>query len=210
MEKIKIMVMVLCCLCGTGCKDYFIDEGVPNPVFDGNMLEFLENDPDNWSLTVELIGRAGLQSLFRGEDPDCPEITFFAPTNLSIYQFLFKTTGSEGKRLYATVGDIPEEECRELVLAYVVAGSRQKEDFDYEVKGTLEGGTVVRTLSDLELRVYRTKTAVNGIPDIGPEGMGIHFLSSGHLATVVSAGHVTNTGMVHALSSTFQLVNPKD
>lgn len=208
--KQLILMTVFTMMVVSGCKEYFIDEGFPDPVFKGNMMEFFENDPGNWSLLVEMVRRAGLEPQFRGEVPEHPEVTFFAPTNLSIYQFLFKTVDSEGERVYAAISDIPQEMCREMLLSYVVDGNYRKGDFDYEVAGTLEGGSVLCTLNDLELRIYRTRTPVGDIPDIGPEGLEIHYKKSGHMAVVISADHVTDNGMVHALSSTFQFVNPKE
>lgn len=204
------MMVILLALWFAGCKDYFVNEGLPDPVFKGNMWDFFRNDEENWGLYCQLISRAGLEDLFRGNDVSYPQITVFAPTNQSIYQYLLKTLDDAGERLYQRVEDIPQELCRVLVLSYVVAGRLEKSSFDYEVAGTMEGGTLVETLRGQELRVYRTKSPAEGIPDIGPEGLYIHFTRTGYVARVISAGHVTDNGMVHALSTTFGMVNPEE
>lgn len=159
------MMVILLALWFAGCKDYFVNEGLPDPVFKGNMWDFFRNDEENWGLYCQLISRAGLEDLFRGNDVVYPQITVFAPTNQSIYQYLLKTLDDAGERLYQRVEDIPQELCRVLVLSYVVAGRLEKSSFDYEVAGTMEGGTLVETLRGQELRVYRTKSPAEGIPD---------------------------------------------
>ena len=80
------------------------------------------------------------------------------------------------------------------------------EVLDYEVWVTLTVGTIVQSLTGIELRVFRTKVDYNGIPDIGPEGLGIHALVNGFIAGVASADIVTNMGMVHSLSYGYQMV----
>lgn len=205
MEKIKIIVMLLA-FSFAGCKGYFVNEGQPDPVFEGNMWEFFRQDEENWGLFCQLVSRGGLEGLFCGSDAAYPQVTVFGLTNQSVYQFLLKTLDGDGERKYRQVGDIPEELCRRLVLSYVVAGRLEKDAFEYEVAGTMEGGTMVGTLGGQELRVYRTKSSAEGIPDIGPEGLYIHFTRTGHVARVISAGHVTDNGMVHALSTTFGMV----
>jgi len=88
-----------------------------------------------------------LKELFDGTNPDYKEITFFGVTNLSIEQFLVKTINDDWEPVYNRVKDIPADLCREMLLSHIVAGKMMKTEFDYEVKGTLAGGTVVKTLS---------------------------------------------------------------
>lgn len=208
--KLAVYGVFVCLAIGfSGCSnDYFHDTGIADGLHDCSMWEYLQSDPGNWDSTVMLIKRAGLEPLFQGNDSEYPEITFFGPTNLSVLQFLLKTEAGNGGRLYHRVADIPEEVCREMVLSYVVAGRMVSENFDFEVKGTLEGGTVVKTLAGMELRVYRIKGSYMGVPDIGAESLAIHFLESGHMAGVASANISTTSGIVHSLSTTFQFINP--
>ncbi len=91
-----------------------------------------------------------------------------------------------------------------MLLSHVVPGRMMKTDFDYEVKGTLTGGTMVTTLSGVELRVYRTRSEYGGVPDIGAEGLAIHAIISGQMASVASANIETRSGVVHSLSYTYQ------
>lgn len=192
-----------------GCeKDTFHDTGRANGIHDCTLLEFLQQDNANFDSTVLMIDRAGLSSLFQGTNPQYPEITFFAPTNISIIRFLQNTTDNDENILYHSIADIPENVCKEIILSYVISGKYMKEDFNFEEKGTLNGGTIKLTLSGLELRIYRTKGSFMGVPDIGAIGMGIHFVKSGYIATIAVANHVTDNGIVHPLDYTFQLADP--
>ena len=153
----------------TGCgNDFYHDSGLADGKHDCTVWEYLQTDHYNWDSVIVMIEHAGLKDVFDGTNPEFKQITFFAPTNLSVNQFLFKTTGETGDMVYSSVKDVPVELCRKMLLAHVLNRRMMKEDFDYEVKGTLTGGTMVTTIGGVELRVYRTRTPYNGIPDIGP------------------------------------------
>ena len=72
--------------CGTGgCeKDTFHDTGLANGVYDGTAWEYMQAGHGNWDSLVIMIRKAGLADLFDGKDPDCPQMTVFGLTNLSI------------------------------------------------------------------------------------------------------------------------------
>lgn len=189
-----------------GCDDnYYHDSGLANGKHDCSMWEYLHTDGRDWDSTVVMIERAGLRSLFDGGDSENGEITFFGPTNYSIMQFLYKTLDDVGEVMYERIADIPVEMCRQMILSHVIRGKKMSTDFDFEVKGTLTGGSVETTLTGRQLRVYRVRGEYNGIPDIGPEGLMIHALEGGHIAGVASSNIETTNGVVHSLSYTHQL-----
>lgn len=173
---------------------------------DCSMWEYLKSDTKNWQLFTKLIERADLVSLFNGTDPQHKEITLFGPTNLSITAFLLKTTGDNGERIYQDIDDIPVDMCKAFVLSYVIDGKRNQVTFGFEVVGTLEGGTELPNLCSKLLRIYQTKSDYYGVPDIGPQGLYIHAKESGYIARIVTSDIETQNGFVHALSTTFQLV----
>ena len=189
----------------TGCgNDFYHDSGLADGKHDCTVWEYLQTDHYNWDSVIVMIEHAGLKDVFDGTNPEFKQITFFAPTNLSVNQFLFKTTGETGDMVYSSVKDVPVELCRKMLLAHVLNRRMMKEDFDYEVKGTLTGGTMVTTIGGVELRVYRTRTPYNGIPDIGPESLFFHAVTSGHIAMVASADIEMMNGVVHSLSYTYE------
>ena len=202
MMKIFYVFLVLWGV-ATGCgNDFYHDSGLADGKHDCTVWEYLQTDHYNWDSVIVMIEHAGLKDVFDGTNPEFKQITFFAPTNLSVNQFLFKTTGETGDMVYSSVKDVPVELCRKMLLAHVLNRRMMKEDFDYEVKGTLTGGTMVTTIGGVELRVYRTRTPYNGIPDIGPESLFFHAVTSGHIAMVASADIEMMNGVVHSLSYT--------
>ena len=204
--KINLYILVLVILFA-GCEeDYRHDTGLANGIHDCSMMDYMRADHYNWDSTVIAIEHAGLTSIFEGNHPGYKEITFFGPTNMSIRQFLLKTTTADGQQIYHSIRDIPGDLLKRMILSYVVEGKHMKNSFGYEVKGTLEGGNEVKTINGLTLRVYRTRTTYNGIPDLGAEGLKIHALESGQMATVASADIQTNNGVVHSLSNKFQWI----
>lgn len=203
MKNIHVLIGLLLAL-GACDDNYYHDSGLANGKHDCTMWEYFQTDRENWDSTMILIEHAGLKDVFDGTNPDYKEITFFGVTNLSINQFLFKTIDDNWEPLYNRIEDIPVDLCREMLLAHVAPGKMMKTGFEHEVRGTLSGGTMVKTLSGIELRVYRTKSEYNGVPDIGAEGLAIHAPVSGQMATVASADIEVTNGVVHALDYTYQ------
>ena len=157
MKGYIFLIGVFCILCS--CEDYYHDSGLANGKHDCTMWEYFESQPGDWDSTMILIEHAGLKDVFDGTNPDYKEITFFGVTNLSIEQLLVKTIDDDWEPIYNRVKDIPVDLCRDMLLSHIIPGKMMKTGFDYEVKGTLTGGTMVTTLSGVELRVYRTKSS---------------------------------------------------
>lgn len=191
-------------LAGACDNTYFHDTGLADGNHDCTLWEYLTTDGYNWDSLRVAIDHAGLRDLFEGRDPEHPQITFFGITNHSVNQYLFKTPGAGSRYLYNEIREMPVELCRRMILDHVIDGRHLKSSFGYEVLGTLTGGTELTTLSGVRLRVYRTKNAWNGIPDIGPEELALHAPESGQMAGVASADIVTTTGIVHSLRYSYQ------
>lgn len=205
--KINILIFIIISVTVVSCvKDYRHDTGVANGIHDCSMMDYMRTDHYNWDSTVVAIEYARLTDIFEGNDPDYAEITFFGPTNMSIRQYILKTTGADGAQLYRSVRDIPVDLVKTMLLSYIVKGRCMKESFDYEIKGTLKGGTEVETLNGIKLRVYRSQNPYYGVPDIGSEDLKIHALESGQMATIASADIQTNNGVIHSLQNKFQWV----
>ena len=198
-----LLICITVTLLASGEKDYQHDTGLADGYHDCSMMDYLRSDHNNWDSIVVAIEYAGLTDIFEGTNPDYKEITFFGPTNMSIRKFFLEQTG---EAIYHTIREIPVELVKDMILAYLVEGKKMKETFDYEVKGTLTGGTEVYSLNNVKLRVYRTQSEFNGIPDIGAEGLKIHAEISGQMASIASADIETNNGVVHSLSNRFTWV----
>lgn len=201
------IVVAVCMLWGCE-KDTFHDTGLANGVHDGTAWEYMQKGHGNWDSLVIMVRKAGLVELLDGKDPAYPEVTVFGLTNLSILQFLLRTTDENGEQAYRSVADMPDELCREILLSYVIPGKHLRMEFPYEVQGTLEGGKVYKTLNGLDLRVYRVRGHWKNMPDIGADGIGFHFMASGHTGHVASGDITTDNAIVHSLSTTFQMADP--
>lgn len=204
--KTLLGIVIVVFLFSSCDDDHYHDSGLADGKHDCSMWEYMKKYPETWDSVALMIERANLKPIFDGIDPDYPQITFFGPTNYSVMAFLFKTEDEDGERLYRSILEIPEELCRQMVLSYIIPKRMMKSDFDYEVKGTLTGGTVLKTMSGIDLRIYRIKTPYKEIPDIGPEELGIHSLISGHMTRIASANIQTTNGVVHSLSNGFEMV----
>lgn len=190
----------------TGCSnDYYHDSKLANGKHDCSIWEYMQNDPDNWELVSVMIEKGGLKNIFDGSHPDYPQITFFGPTNYSVREFLLKHENDEGERIYHSLNDVPAEVCRQMVLSHIVPKRMMKDEFDYEIKGTETGGTIVKTLTGIDLRVYRIKTPYHDIPDLGPEYLAIHALEKGYKVDIASADIECTNGVVHSLSNTYEM-----
>ena len=203
----QILLFVITGLLITACgKDNFHDSGLANGKLNCSIWEYMQMHPETWDSVALMIERANLRDIFEGTNPDYPQITFFGPVNYSVMSFLLKTTDEEGNRLYHSVGDVPPEICRQMVLSHILPRRMMKEEFDYEIKGTDTGGSILKTLTGIELRVYRIKTPYYDIPDLGPEYLAIHALEKGYKTDVASANIETTNGVVHSLSNTYEMV----
>ena len=203
----KIVIALLVTLGCMGCeKDYFHDSGRANGKNDCSMWEFLQRDAGNWSLTVEAIRHAGLIDIFDGTNPVYKEITFFGVTDLSINQFLFKTVGQDGERIYKSVGDIPVELCRRMILSYVIPKKIMRAEVNFEIPGKLEGGTVEKTATGIDLRVFRRKSDYGSAQGEGATSLYIHATESGFISMNASGDNKVTNGVVHSLSYKFQWV----
>ena len=143
---LTIASLMVCC-----DKDNYIDSGIHEQKHDCTVWEYFHTDRANWDSLIVMIEHAGMIKYFDGTNKD--EITILAPTNHSINQYLFQTLDDNGERLHEKVTDIPADECREMLLSYMIHGKKFLEDFDHEVKGTQTGGTMEQALSGIHLRL---------------------------------------------------------
>lgn len=193
MRKYLLILGVLFCL---ACEDNYIDTGISNGKHDCSMFDYLCSDSYNWDSTRLMIERAELKYMFDGTNSEFKDITFFGPTNHSIRMWMITNN-------YERVSDIPVDICREYMKKYIYKDGRMmRGDFQFEVKGTSEGGSRIVKLDGGEIRVFRRSTdwgaAVNG----GAEELYVQSYAYGITNRVASADIVTLTGIVHSLSYT--------
>lgn len=197
MKKIRtILLFVFTAIVLFSCEDdYFIDTGLSNGVHDVSMWEYFKTDSYNWDSTRLVISRAGMEAIFKGENNEYNEITFFGITNHSIRKFMLDNG-------YAKVEDIPADICKEYIASYIVSEKYLWEDIDFEVKGTPTGGTEMTNENGGNFRVFRRKSNYGAVVDAGPVSTFVQSFTAQKTVQVVSSNIQTNTGVVHSLSYT--------
>ncbi|MDY4043497.1 MAG: hypothetical protein SOY65_06775 [Marinifilaceae bacterium] len=198
MKNILVIINILSCL---ACADNYIDTGISNGKHDCSMYDYFLTDSYNWDSTRLVIERAGLKYMFDGTDEAYKNITFFGPTNHSIRAWMLNND-------YKQVADIPADICADFIKKYVYKEAKMmRKDFEFEIKGTNEGGTKLIKLDGGEIRVYRRSTDWGSAVGAGPEELYVQSYAFGVTVRVASADIETLTGIVHSLSYTHTFGN---
>lgn len=205
--KIKHIIGWICLLvlAGACTKDNFVNSGVSNGRHEGkNIIEYMEEHPYDWSLTLELIRHAGqdIVTLFEGKDPEYKEITFFGITNNSIRRYLFENE-------IESVTDISSDWCREILLQHVVNGKMWRKDFPVgepdEFNMMEPGGIMLTTLAGTKLWVCIVVREQEGIIQNVAKPIYLRFMKSSRNFGVASGDIEPDNGVIHALEYNFTL-----
>lgn len=168
-HRIQQGLLFLCLLLMGGlassCTDYdFVETGKAKAYHDTTMLSYLKGDTYNYRFLVYLINRAGLNDVFEGKSQYGSEITFIAPTDLSIRRYLLRTYtannnsfddfgSSDGlsrttratfdkntatdSMIMHLIDSISVDSCRNIVLSHIIPHANlQLEDFVRGEKST--------------------------------------------------------------------------
>lgn len=111
------------------CKkdQYYLDGGVSNPNFNGNMLQYLQAKPFYFDTVATVIKLAGLEQTFQQDD-----MTFFAPTDHAIGRSILnanKALYQAGKDTVRTLQEISPEIWRKYLMRYMFKGSNKLNDY---------------------------------------------------------------------------------
>lgn len=205
MMKTICYVMVGVLLLLASCtKDNFINTGVSNGRFDGNILEYMSAHSYDWDSTLVMIYHAGVDmvKLFEGNDEEHSVITFFGLTNHSIRRYLLE----QG---FKQVSDLDAEWCRSILLQHVVDGKIYRKDIpegypgDYGLAGT--GGCYVTTLAGNQLWVYVDIQENGAIVENAARPIFVNFIKTGLTFEVASGDTEPDDAVIHALQYDFTL-----
>lgn len=199
--KIASLILLLCALGITSCTKYNY-VSVPDPIthHDKTMWEYMSGDDYNWSLTRQVIERAGLRDLFEGKSSYGSDLTFFGITSHSIRRYLYEN-GLE------QVSDLSPELCKEWILTSLYPKALKLDEWK---EGAREAGQTIGTggelctmLSGKRLWIYTYRAPYNGVVGMGPKQIHLVSPDKGTLTDVASHDISTNTGIVHSLSYNF-------
>lgn len=223
-----LLLVALCVTLLSACTKYdFVETGQAQAVYPGTMWAYFEAHPYDWSLTVRLARRVGLQSLFEGTSSYGQQITCFGITNHSWRRYLLKlyadkitSEGGDGEASASALSDAAVDELidqldestgRELLLSGVLPGEALSlEQFAPGRASTDQtnpigtGGKTYTMASGKQLWIYSFRTAFSGVPEAGPQQLFLVSPTTQVSSQVASHNIRTSTGIVHALQYNFQ------
>lgn len=217
---IGLVLLIAAGLCtAVGCKKdaHYLDTGITNARFDGNIMQYLEAKPLYFDTLAQVIKLAGMEDVFRNEN-----ITFFAPPDPSIGAsikqlnfYLYFT----GKDTVKTLSDIKPKVWKEVLSMYVFKGTSRLKDFRQVDTTALDtySGQGYLALNNMPMNIGVVyNDAVNGpkedpvtIKYAGYRQLMISYIpdlskpKSFWINTLVSSSDINPTnGIVHALKFT--------
>lgn len=200
--KARIISLILLWALGTVSCTKYNYVSIPEPIahHDKTMWEYMSGDKYNWSLTREVIERAGLRDLFEGKSTYGSDLTFFGITNHSIRRYLLKND-------LENVSELSPDLCKEWILSSIYPKALK---LDRWKEGAREPGQVIGTggemctmLSGKKLWIYAYRAPYNGVVGMGPKQLHLVSPEKQTYTDVVSHDISTNTGIVHALTIDF-------
>lgn len=108
-------------------KDYYLDTGVHETNFNGNMYEYLKSDPTYFDSLVRIIDLAEMRGFYEKEN-----VTFFAPTSLSIRGSLLRLNTylrNNGQDTVRDMAQIKKEVWKDFLELYTIDGKYVFNDF---------------------------------------------------------------------------------
>ena len=206
----KRIIYLLLAISFVACetKENFIDTGISDGTFEGSMYAYMQQDSYNWDSTLLVINRAGLDDLFKGDDPDYPQITFWGPTSYSIIRYMLQHSPQ-----YNSVSEIPIDECREMILDHVVEGRYMKADIAFRNPDYLihddeqDGGTEFTCLGENEIIAYKEQEAYGGVDNAGPIVLYLYSFTKFTQVPLASPDIQTDNGVVHSLNYNYTFGN---
>lgn len=205
MRGINILISVCSLFLGMSCtEDHFINTGISNGRFDGSAWEYMQTNPYDWSMTVEMIRHAGndIVALFEGKDEVNKEITFWGITNHSIRRYLLEQ-GIE------KVSDFDVEWCRSILRKHIVPKKVYRMDIPKGELGPYNtvgpGGVNLETIAGTTIWVYMMKRDDEETIKNGASSLGLIFTESNRNFAVASANLESDNAVIHALEYKFTL-----
>lgn len=213
-----VLVFAVVLLMASSCaKDkYYQDGGLANPVYNGNILQYLQSNP-KFDTIAQIVKLAGLEDVFTKET-----ITFFAPTDEVIRRDIGQVNAvrselrnklnqqlfNANKDTIKNLSDVPQEIWRRYLLKYVVKGKFLLKDYpqiDFDLRQLYPGGYYYLYNNDLANIGVAYNTA-NGVRYAGYRQLCISNIidpsnpNSFNTAAVASSDIQPSNGAVHVLA----------
>lgn len=199
----KIYIVLLACLLFSSCTKWeYIDTGISKDHKDKTMYEYFQTDTYNWGILKEMVDKAGMAAIFKGEDPEHEKIMFLGPVDNSLRKWMWDNG-------YETVEDVPADLCETIVSRYVFDKVYAREEVPVGEMGTGDdsnkGGVWLKGLAGNDVWFYSEKSAYNGISDLLVTSLFAVMDDIGEKAFIASSGINVKNGVVHSLDDTHKI-----
>ncbi len=191
--------------------DYYMDGGLANPNFDGNMLEYLESKPVEFDTIAQLVRLAGLDEKFQTE-----ELTFFAPSDREIKNLIgYVGRGGLNHHLYGlgkdtvrVFADVDSLIWKKYLERHLFRGTNMLADYpqvDHSLRQIYPGQNYY-SLNNTVLNIGVVYHDVNGIKYAGYRQLSISYIpdlsrpDEGWRTVMISSSDIKpRNGVVHTL-----------
>ena len=200
MKRIYSISIVLLGFIVTSCgTDYgFIDTGLSKTHEEKTMYEYFQTDSYNWSLVKQMVDRAGLKSMFNGEESDYKEIMFLGPVDNTIRRWMWDHE-------YREVEEIDAALCRKVILRYVFNKVYEREDVPEKTSETGDGGVNLVAAANNPVWFYSVKTPFQDNPNVMITSLELVMKDNGQKAYIASSGIKVKNGMLHSLDDSHKI-----
>jgi len=204
----------------SSCKkdEYYNDGGKANPVFNGNIMQYLESN-DKFDTIAQIVKLAGMEDVFKNE-----KITFFAPTDEVIRQTiglvntdlpnlsgrLNQALFNAGRDTLQKLSDVQPQIWRRFLSRYIYKGVYRLKDYpqiDFGLR-ELYPGSFYYTYDGEVSNIGVVYNSVNGVNYVGYRQLALSYLFDPSdptrltTAAVASSDIQPSNGVVHVLAVT--------
>lgn len=122
-----LLVLSLAFLALTSCKKYYVETGIHEAKYDGNILQYLQDKKPFFDSTLMVINLAGMNDVISKEN-----ITFFAPPSSSIFKSIKRLNAylrTYGKDTVSQLSQIKPQVWKNVLSQYIFKGSNRLKDY---------------------------------------------------------------------------------
>lgn len=208
LHGVALLMIALTALSSCKKNNYYLDSGLANPYFDGNVVDYLNAKPFYFDSVAAIVKLAGMEDIFTSDT-----LTFFAPTDYSILNLIKSTNSalySGGFDTIRTLQDVPPEIWRKYLSLYLFHGANQLKDYpqiDYSLLINFPG-QMYYSWDNQPMNIGVVYNSDNGVKYVGYRQLSISYIPDAAAPTanwttsfVASCNILTKNGVVHVLSA---------
>ncbi|MGV8878763.1 MAG: hypothetical protein ACOH2A_07005 [Sphingobacteriaceae bacterium] len=196
--------------------NYYVDGGKSDPVFKGNILQYLESNP-KFDTIAQIVKLAGMEDVFANE-----KVTFFAPTdevirrtigqvdavNIELRGGLNQALFNVGKDTIKTLSDVDPNIWKKFLSRYIFKGVYKLKDYpqlDFDLKPIYPGSFYKSYNGDLA-NIGVVYNGVNGVKYTGYRQLSFSYIPdssnpSRYIPIAVATSDIQpSNGIVHVLA----------